>query len=204
VTEVFRVLHVCTGNICRSPMAEHLMRAGLAARLGLDADRFVVESAGTWGHSGSPMEAHAATTLSAYGVTGADFRARELVAEHVVGADLVLGATREHRAAAVVLHPRAATRTFTLREFDRLIRVVDPTDLPTGDVVDRARAVVRAAAARRGLVRPDRPRDDDLDDPYHAPASAFAVCGDLVQRTLAAPLDLLAGVSAARTIDSDA
>ena len=204
MTEVFRVLHVCTGNICRSPMAEHLMRAGLAARLGLDADRFVVESAGTWGHSGSPMEAHAATTLSTYGVTGADFRARELVAEHVVGADLVLGATREHRAAAVVLHPRAATRTFTLREFDRLVRVVDPADLPPGDVVDRARAVVRAAAARRGLVRPDRPRDDDLDDPYHAPASAFAICADLVQRTLAAPLDLLAGVGAARTIDLDA
>ncbi|MCW2614387.1 MAG: Tyrosine phosphatase, partial [Frankiales bacterium] len=116
MSDVFRVLHVCTGNICRSPMAERLMRAGLAERLGADADRFVVESAGTWGHSGSPMEAHAHTTLASYGVDGADFRARELVAEHVAGADLVLGATREHRAAAVVLHPRAASRTFTLRE----------------------------------------------------------------------------------------
>ena len=38
-----KILMVCMGNICRSPMAEHLMRAGLAARLGLDADRFVVE-----------------------------------------------------------------------------------------------------------------------------------------------------------------
>ena len=200
----FRVLHVCTGNICRSPMAEHLMRAGLAERLGLEADRFVVESAGTWGHSGSPMELHAATTLGSYGVDGAGFRARELVAEHVAGADLVLGATREHRAAAVVLHPRAATRTFTLREFGRLVGVVDAADLPTGDVVDRARALVRAAAARRGLVRPDHPRDDDLEDPYHAPASAFAVCADLVQRTLTAPLDVVAGARAARTIDTDA
>ena len=201
---LFRVLHVCTGNICRSPMAEHLMRAGLAARLGVDADRFVVESAGTWGHSGSPMEAHAATTLSSYGLDGAAFRARELLAEHVAGADLVLAATREHRAASVVLHPRAASRTFTLREFSRLVGVVDAASLPTGDSVERARALVTAAAARRGLVRPDRPRDDDLEDPYHAPASAFEVCADLVQRTLAAPLDLLAGVGAARTIDSDA
>jgi len=194
--DVFRVLHICTGNICRSPMAEHLMRAGLANRLGDEADRFVVESAGTWGHTGSPMEPFAASTLGAYGVDGQDFRARELVAEHVAGADLVLGATREHRAAAVVLQPRAAPRTFTLREFARLVTVVEPERLPPGDVVTRARGLVQAAAAQRGRVPPDRPRDDDLDDPYHAPASAFAVCGDLVARTLQGPLDLLAGVRA--------
>jgi len=192
---VFRVLHVCTGNICRSPMAEHLMRAGLAVRLGGDSERFVVESAGTWGHGGAPMEAHARTTLASYGLDGVGFRARELLAQHVAGADLVLGATREHRAAAVVLHPRAAGRTFTLREFSRLAGAVDPADLPTGDVVARARALVGAVAARRGLVPPDRPGDDDLEDPYRAPASAFAVCGDLVRRTLRGPLDLLAGAA---------
>ena len=190
---VFRLLHVCTGNICRSPMAERLTRAGLDARLGADAERFLVESAGTWGHSGSPMEPHALSTLAAYGVDGRDFRARELVAEHVVAADLVLGATREHRAAAVVLHPRAASRTFTLREFARLAAAVDPAQLPVGDAVERARALVRAAAASRGMAPPNTPRDDDLDDPYQAPASAFAVCADLVASTLRGPLDLLAG-----------
>ena len=195
MTNLFRVLHVCTGNICRSPMAEHLMRAGLIARLGVAADRFVVESAGTWGHSGSPMEAHAHSTLATYGVDGAGFRARELEAELVAGADLVLGASREHRAASVVLHPRAASRTFTLREFGRLVTAVDPAFLPTGDPVERARALVRAAASKRGLVPPDHPRDDDLQDPYHAPASAFAACGDLVSRTLTRPLDLLAGLA---------
>ena len=113
--EVFRVLHVCTGNICRSPMAERLTRGGLEQRLGADAARFVVESAGTWGHSGAPMEPYAAATLEGYGLDGSDFRARALVDQHVADADLVLTATREHRAAAVVLHPRAASRTFTLR-----------------------------------------------------------------------------------------
>lgn len=190
----FRVLHVCTGNVCRSPMAEHLMRAGLAERLGEGASSFLVESAGTWGHTGSPMEAFAASTLGGYGLDGQDFRARELVAEHVAGADLVLGAAREHRAAAVVLQPRAASRTFTLREFARLVATVDPDTLPSGDVVARARGLVQAAAARRGLVPPDRPGDDDLDDPYHAPASMFEVCGEMLARTLQGPLDLLAGV----------
>jgi protein-tyrosine phosphatase len=189
----FRILHICTGNICRSPIAEHLMRAGLEQRLGPEAGVFVVESAGTWGHTGSPMEAFAHATLAGLEVDGSAFSARELVAEHVVAADLVLTATREHRAAAVVLQPRAAARTFTLREFDRLLSAVDPATLPGGDRVTRARAVVQAAAAQRGLVPPDRPADDDLDDPYQAPQSAFTTCARLVLTTLQRPLDLLAG-----------
>jgi protein-tyrosine phosphatase len=188
---VFRVLHVCTGNICRSPMAERLMRSGLENRLGADAARFVVESAGTWGHSGSPMEPHAIITLAAYGIDGADFRARELVAEHVADADLVLTATREHRAAAVVLQPRAAARTFTLRELARLAGAVER--LEATDPVERAHELVRVAAGKRGLVLPATPRDDDLADPYQGPASGFEVCADLVAASLRAPLDLLAG-----------
>jgi protein-tyrosine phosphatase len=189
--DVFRVLHVCTGNICRSPMAEHLMRSMLEAGSPQHARHVVVGSAGTWGHTGSPMEPHALTTLASHGVDGADFRARELVAEHVAGADLVLTATREHRAAAVVLHPRAAARTFTVKEFARLLAGVDPAQLPDDDPVARGRAVVRAAAARRGLVPPARPGDDDLADPYHAPASAFALCAQELVAALRGPTSLL-------------
>lgn len=191
--DVFRVLHVCTGNICRSPMAERLTRAGLAARLGPAAERFRVESAGTWGHNGSPMEPHAVTTMASYGLDGDDFRARELVAAHVAEADLVLCATREHRAAAVRLHPRAAARTFTLREFARLAGAVGPEALSAADPVQRARQLVRAAAALRGSVPPQTPRDDDLADPYQGPEHAFAVCAQLVQSCLQGPLDQLAG-----------
>jgi len=191
VSDVFRVLHVCTGNICRSPMAERLMRSGLESRLGADAARFELRSAGTWGHSGSPMEQHALTTLGLFGVDGSDFRARELVAEHVATADLVLTATREHRASAVVLQPRAASRTFTLREFARLTSAVDA--LEATDPVERACEMVRAAAGKRGLVPPASPKDDDLADPYQGPASGFEVCADLVAASLRPPLDLLAG-----------
>jgi protein-tyrosine phosphatase len=198
----FRVLHVCTGNICRSPMAERLMRRMLDDGWPEQAPRFVVESAGTWGHAGSPMEPHALTTLAAHGVDGAAFRARELVAEHVAGADLVLAATREHRAAAVVLYPRAAARTFTLREFARLTDAVDPASLPDGDAVERAQALVRVAAGRRGLVPPQRPSDDDLADPYHAPASAFAACADLVAASLRGPLALLTAGRPARSAET--
>lgn len=189
----FRVLHVCTGNICRSPLAEHLMRRLLEDAPRQQARRVAVESAGTWGHTGSPMEAHARTILASYGIDGGSFRARELEAEHVAAADLVLGASREHRAAAVVLRPDAADRTFTLRELARLSAGISPADLPDGDIVERARALVRAAAARRGLVPPGRPSEDDVADPYLAPASAFAACAEQVRAALQAPLALLTG-----------
>jgi protein-tyrosine phosphatase len=189
----FRVLHVCTGNICRSPMGEHFMRAGLRTRLGNAADAFVVESAGTWGHAGAPMEPFALSVLASRGHDGAAFQARELVAEYVAGADLILGATRDHRAAAVVLQPRAARKTFTLREFDRLLSGVDPASLPTGDLVGRAHAVVVGAASHRGLIRADKPEDDDLVDPYQAPESAFVACSVLVEASLTRMLDLFAG-----------
>lgn len=197
MTELFTVLHVCTGNICRSPMAEHLMREGLRARLGRDAGRFVVCGAGTWGHAGAPMQPFALAALAARGIDGSAFCARELVADHVRTADLVLAATREHRAAAVMLLPRAAGRTFTVREFARLVEPVDPASLPANDVVERARALVRAAARRRGLVPPADPVDDDVTDPFQGPQEDFGACADLLAAALQGPLDLLAGAGVA-------
>jgi protein-tyrosine phosphatase len=194
--DAFRVLHVCTGNICRSPMAEGLTVFGLVQRG--TTTGFEVSSAGTWGHTGSPMEPYALSTLAEHGIDGSPFRARELVGEHVATADLVLTATREHRAAAVTFVPRAAARTFTLREFARLVSAVQPADLGDVPLPERGRALVRAAAANRGLFPPDHPDDDDLSDPYHAPASQFVRCAGVIERALARPLDLLAG-----TLDAD-
>lgn len=187
----FRILHICTGNICRSPMAEGLTAHGLFSR-GVQKG-FDVRSAGTWGHTGSTMEHNAMMTLAEYGINGQRFRARELVAEDVIEADLILGATREHRAAAVVLQPRASARTFTLREFARLVSVVEASSLPAGSLTERGHALVRAAAANRGQVPIDDPEDDDLADPYHAPPSQFVRCAAIIEQALQGPLDLLAG-----------
>ena len=183
----YRVLHVCTGNICRSPMAEHLMRAHLEAR-GIEG--FEVASAGTRGLVGEPVQPHAAQAMSTLDSTA--FRARRLVAELVEQSDLVLTATRQHRGEAVTLCPRAAAKTFTLREFDRLLSAVDPTDLPT-DPEERARALVPLAARQRGLVRPDRPEDDDVEDPYGGPAAGYPPTARLIESALLRWLDLVAG-----------
>jgi protein-tyrosine phosphatase len=200
----FELLFVCTGNICRSPMAERLAATALSTRLGADASRVVVQSAGTWGHEGSPMEPFALQTLGRLGVdagSSAAFRARELTAAMVASADLALVASREHRAAVVTLVPRAAARTFTLREFNRLAAGVDSAALPA-DVVERGLALVGATAARRGLV-PVGPEGDDLDDPYGAPARVYEQCAAAIVDLLRGPLDLWApGLGAARPAGS--
>ena len=180
----FRVLHVCTGNLCRSPMAEHLMRAELAERLGGDAERFVVESAGTRARSGARMPTHALTTLQGRGLDGSAFRAQDLLPEQVAAADLVLAAAREHRGPAVVLAPRQSARSFTLLEFARLAEAVDPAQLPQGDPVERARELVRLAATQRGLVRAARPEDDDIPDPYRGPERLFLEAAGLAERAI--------------------
>ena len=72
----FRVLVVCTGNICRSPMAEHLLRAGLAAR---GVEGVEVSSAGTHGLVGEPVQQHASAVLTERGIDHSAFAARRLI-----------------------------------------------------------------------------------------------------------------------------
>ncbi|MCU1602034.1 MAG: putative protein-tyrosine phosphatase [Frankiales bacterium] len=191
---MFRVLFVCTGNICRSPMGELLLRDGLNDRLGDDSSDFVVASAGTFGLADHPLEELASRTLlEHHNIVGDTFRAKKLEAFMVDGADLVLTATREHRAAAVTLSPKAVRRTFTIREFDRLSAAVDPATLPETGPIERARALVAAAASQRGLVRADKPSDDDIIDPYRGPLDGFVDCAVLIKSTLQGPMDLIAG-----------
>ncbi|MGK5628670.1 protein-tyrosine-phosphatase [Streptomyces sp. URMC 123] len=197
----FRILHVSTGNVCRSPITERLTRHALAHRLGDPAaGGLVVESAGTWGHEGAPMEAHAATVLADLGADPAGFVGRELLDEHVIRADLVLTATRDHRAQVISMGHSAGLRTFTLKEFTRLVRAIDPATLPdpepAGTVVDRARALVRAAAALRGWLLAPSAEADEVHDPYGAPITFFRSIGDEINQALDPVVTALTGVPA--------
>ncbi|MGG7571454.1 protein-tyrosine-phosphatase [Streptomyces sp. BP-8] len=201
---LFRILHVSTGNVCRSPITERLHRHALELRLGgPHCGGLVVESAGTWGHEGAPMEAHAATVLSDYGADPADFIGRELLDEHVIRADLVLTATRDHRAQVISMGHSAGLRTFTLKEFNRLVRAIDPAtlpepdpDLPDGGLVERARALVGAAAALRGWLLAPNPESDEVYDPYGAPITFFRSIGDEINQALDPVVTALTGLPA--------
>ncbi|GHH80917.1 protein-tyrosine-phosphatase [Streptomyces sulfonofaciens] len=196
IGDTFRILHVSTGNVCRSPITERLTRHALAGRLGSPLSGYaggtpigglIVESAGTWGHEGAPMEAHAETVLADLGADPAGFVGRELLDEHVIRADLVLTATRDHRAQVISMGHSAGLRTFTLKEFTRLVRAIDPATLPDPvdeGVVERARALVRAAAALRGWLLAPSAEADEVYDPYGAPLPFFRSVGEEIQQAL--------------------
>ncbi|MEV0093351.1 protein-tyrosine-phosphatase [Streptomyces sp. NPDC050738] len=194
----FRILHVSTGNVCRSPITERLTRHALSDRLGDPlTGGLIVESAGTWGHEGSPMEANAATVLEEYGADPKGFLGRELLDDHVIRADLVLTATRDHRAQVISMGHSAGLRTFTLKEFTRLVRAIDPATLPDpldDGVVERARALVRAAAALRGWLLAPSPEADEVNDPYGAPITFFRSIGDEISQAIDPVVTALTGV----------
>ena len=109
---VFRVLLVCTGNTCRSPMA-----AGALGRLlGPDAGRIVVESAGTAAWDDQPATAASIQVAASAGVDLAGHRSRRLTPAMVRAADMVLVMERGHVAAVRALGGDAE-RTHVLSEW---------------------------------------------------------------------------------------
>lgn len=181
----FSILTVCSGNICRSPLAEQLLRVGLAG-----VDGVSVASAGTIAMVGDGMPPEAQALSVRFGATDATAHvSRQLDEQLIRDADLVLGMSREHRRAVVELVPAATRRTFTLREFAHLAASVTDGDLddaafpfaapgslgePAEANTANLRAAVTAAASLRGVVAPfATPDDADVVDPYRRSAVVY-------------------------------
>jgi protein-tyrosine phosphatase len=191
----FTVLHVCMGNICRSPMAERLLTLAVADRLArreVDPERVEEllhsHSAGTGGwHAGEEMNPPAARQVTNRGGNVAGFTARKLRSEHIDAADLVLTATADQQEYVTALRPDAAARTFVLGEFGRLLAALGPAALPaeeaTADAVHtRGVALVEAAhGARQGTAALPT---DDLDDPWGRGDQCFTRVADEIEETV--------------------
>lgn len=163
---LFRVLFVCIGNVCRSPVGERL----LAARL--PRDRFEVSSAGVGAMVGYAMSKYAAEELRGYGGDPTGFAARQLSTDLVEQADLVLTATRELRSAVLAETPNALRRTFTILEFAALAAAAEgrtPAE------------VVKWAGAHRssaGAV------EQDVPDPYRRGAEMHAAAAAAINEAV--------------------
>ena len=130
---VFRILVVCTANICRSPATETLLRREVA---GLTGPPVAVSSAGTAALDGSPacdlssalvgefVARHYVSTLPTDPPDPRAHRARRVTEALVADADLILALDRSHRAVLARLDAAARPRTFTLRQAAGLSQVV--------------------------------------------------------------------------------
>ncbi len=107
------ILFVCTGNTCRSPMAEALARRALADQTG-----WRIISAGIGAINGQPPSAHAVTAMKDLGVDISGHRSQMLTGRLVHEASYIFGLTYGHVEGVNYLYPEAAGKTFVLREFD--------------------------------------------------------------------------------------
>lgn len=122
---VFRVLFVCSGNTCRSPIAEAIARAGAQER---SLDWLKPESAGTMAVSGSPASAGVTAEAERRGVSVDGHVSRPLTPEMVAEAHFIVGMSVSHLLAVMDLNPDAPLALAT--------HFLDPSDSRHGQDVD--------------------------------------------------------------------
>jgi glycine hydroxymethyltransferase len=107
------VLFVCTGNVCRSPMAEGLFRRMIAGRPDLKA-----ASAGVSTYPGQSPSPHAIEVLAKMGIDISGIRSKPLTERLVQEATWIIAMTRSHLDSIFYQYPEAAEKTYLLREFE--------------------------------------------------------------------------------------
>jgi protein-tyrosine phosphatase len=146
----YSVLFVCTGNTCRSPMAEGLAKHALAQLKGVSVDQLEeagirVRSAGVMTSGGSPASAQAVEAMEKVGVDLTAHASSALTADLIQDADVIYTMTASHRQAVLVHNPAAADKTHPL---DPEGDIIDPFGAPV-DVYVQTAEMIREALAQR-------------------------------------------------------
>lgn len=133
-----RILVVCLGNICRSPMAEFVLRKQLAGR------GVTVESAGIAATKGARIDPVALAVLAAHGIDADSHAARRLDQPMLDAADLVLVMERSHLEFIRARFPSATGKTFLLGRWQGEFEMPDPLGRPRETFERLYRAIGRA------------------------------------------------------------
>lgn len=161
------ILVVCTGNICRSPVGEAVLKSLLPGRV-------TVSSAGTRAMDDRPAEPEAIDFLRREIGAEIDHHATQLTPGLAEAADLILTMTEEQRAWVTQLVPRAVRRTYTVLEYSRVLM-----ELEGGNPRSSLSELVRAGAPLRGRINA-RGEENNIADPYGGPPEVYAASFGLI------------------------
>ncbi len=195
--EPLRVLVICTGNICRSPLAEQLLRQA-ANRAGLGGE-LVFDSAGTHAEVGRDVHPQSVSSAASRQIVIESSIAKQLTPDLIDGADLVLTATANHRGDVVRSLVQANRKTFTLKEFVRVVEFLNGDVSHLEDIdrenIERASTIrdrVALASKYRGFT-PPRVESDDVVDPWGLGQETYDAVTDELIAITARTIELLGG-----------